>query len=313
MAVWLRGAALSAALLGSMAPVALALPPPARPNKAVADSVAAAASRDSSAASRDSSAAGTRAAPAPAFGTLRVETVPSGLRILVDGVEVGRSPIDSLRLPAKTVLVRAVAADPRHFDPARDAVPVTVRSGASVTVFLDLRPSVLLRSDPEPAFVLLVDRPSDLPDSLLGETPLPIKPAWIEGAALRFGRESFADTVVSSSAFLDPATGPPRVALRRSGIAPPRLGPAPRRPFFRKRWVQWTLVGVGAALSGAAVAFHRQGDEWYDRYLDSSDVQEIPDLYGRAARYDRYAAFSLGAGQVCFVGGLLLLLSGQSR
>jgi hypothetical protein len=77
--------------------------------------------------------------------------------------------------------------------------------------------------------------------------------------------------------------------------------------------VQWSLVGVGAALSGASVAFHRQGDEWYERYLASSNVDEIPDLYDHAVRYDRYAAFSLGSGQVCLIGGLILLLSGQSR
>ena len=272
-----------------------------------------AANADSAAMPVDSTAAPVDTAAAAPTGTLRVETVPPGLRVFVDGVEVGRSPIDSLRLPVKTVLVRAVASDPRRFDPVRDAVPVTLRVGSTVTVFLDLRPSVLLRSDPEPAFVLLVGRPVDLADSLLGETPLSVKPAWIEGAALRFERESFADTVLLSSAFLDPAQSPPRVALRRSGILPPPLGPASRRPLLRKRWVEWTLVGVGAALSGAAIAFHRQGDEWYDRYLASSSVKEIPDLYDRAVRYDHYSAVSLGAGQVSFIGGLLLLLSGQSR
>ena len=303
MAVWLRGAAISAALLGWTPTVAfpLALPGP-RP----------AAPADSAATPADSTAAPADTAAAP-MGALRVETIPPGLRVFVDGVEVGRSPIDSLRLPVKTVLVRAVAADPRRFDPARDAVPVLLRAGSTVTVFLDLRPSILLRSEPEPAFVLLVGRPAGLPDSLLGETPLSVKPSWIEGAALRFEREAFADTVLSSSTFLDPAQSLPRVALRPSGIPPHPLGPAARKSLLQKRWVEWTLVGVGAALSGAAIAFHRQGDEWYDRYLASSNVREIPDLYDRAVRYDHYSALSLGAGQVCLIGGLLLLLSGQSR
>jgi len=283
VALRLRGVVLSAALLGWTS----------------------AAAMTASAAPADSTAAPS--------GVLRVETIPPGLQVLVDGAPVGRSPIDSLHLPAKTVRVRVLAADPRRFDPARDALPVTIRAGSTVTVFLDLRPSILLRSDPEPAFVLLTARPGDLADSLLGETPLTVKPAWIEGASLRFGRESFADTVLLSSAFLDPAHGPPRVALRGSGLPPPPLGPAPRTSLFRKRWVQWTLVGVGTALSGAAVAFHHQGNEWYDRYLASSDVDQIPDLYDRAARYDRYAAFSLGVGQVCLIGGLLLLFTGQSR
>ena len=92
-----------------------------------------------------------------------------------------------------------------------------------------------------------------------------------------------------------------------------RLGPASRTPLLRRRWLQWSLVGVGAALSGAAIAFHHQGDIWYDRYLASSDVQEIPGLYDHAVRSDRRAAFSLGTGQVCLVGALVLLLTGQSR
>jgi hypothetical protein len=288
---------------------------------AVADSIAAAAVADSMAAAAADSVAAAAARRHAAIldslrthcGVLRVETIPPGLQVLVDGVAVGHSPIDSLWLKPKTVLVRALAADPRRFDTARDAVPVTIRVGATATVFLDLRPSVLLRSDPEPASVLLVGRPDDLPDSLLGETPLMVKPAWIEGAALRFAREAFADTVLSSAAFLDSGASPPRVALSRTGQQPPRLGPPQRTSFLHKRWVQWSLVGVGAALTGAAVAFHHQGDEWYDQYLASSDVDEIPGLYDNAVRYDRYAAAAVVSGQIFMIGGLVLLLSGQSR
>jgi hypothetical protein len=83
------------------------------------------------------------------------------------------------------------------------------------------------------------------------------------------------------------------------------------RPIYRKGWFQWSLITIGAALSGAAVALHHQGDDAYDLYLKSSDVSEIPDLYDEAVRYDRWAAASLAVGQVCFVGGLILLATGQ--
>src|SRR6185312_3189713 len=121
LAVLLRGAAMSAALLGGISSNALAQSrhvPPASQSRP-----------DSTAAPRDSSVAPRAREPevAPVPGFLRVETIPSGLQILVDGVDVGISPIDSLRLSAKSVLVRAVASDPRRFDPARDAVSVTLR------------------------------------------------------------------------------------------------------------------------------------------------------------------------------------------
>jgi hypothetical protein len=232
---------------------------------------------------------------------------------MVDGAYVGRSPIDSLAFPPKAVDVRVLGPDLRRFDGTRDEARVSLKAGATVTVFLDVRPSILLRSEPEPASVILTNRPGDLPDSLLGETPLSVTPASMEGAELRFALETFADTVLSAATLVDSAGGGVRVALRRSSTPLPTLGPASRTPLYRRGWFRWSLVGVGAALSGAAVVFHNQGDDWYDRYLASSDVRKIPDLYDRAVRNDHLAVFSVATGQICLIGGLVLLLTGQSR
>jgi len=84
-------------------------------------------------------------------------------------------------------------------------------------------------------------------------------------------------------------------------------------PFHRKRWVQWSLVGVGAVLTGTAAILRREGDQWYDRYLESSDRRVLDAYFDRAVRYDHLSLASLGLGQVLFTGGLVLLVSGSGR
>lgn len=232
--------------------------------------------------------------------------------MLVDSLAAGRTPIDSLRLAPASYLVRVVAPDPRRFDPAIDAVQITLHRGASVSVLIDVRPSVLLRSTPEPASVFLTARALEAPDSLLGETPLRVRPSVVEPARLRFARPGYADTTLFGAAFVGDSTAVSSVRLRSGrSLAPPPASASAGAPVYRKGWFQWTLIGIGAVLSGAAVVFHHQGDVAYDGYLQSSDVTEIPGLYDDAVRYDRWAAVSLGVGQACLVSGFVLLVTGQ--
>lgn len=248
--------------------------------------------------------------PPDTTAVLNVETKPEGLEVLVDGISVGSSPVGPLHLAAKTVHVRVVPADPRGFNVAQTTSDVTLRSGAQTTVYFDLRPTVVVRSDPEPATLALVVRSSG-PDSLLGETPLAIPPALLEDGSIRFQRGGYADTTISGATFLgDP--GPPRVALRVQSRAKAReVGVSKSRPFYRKSWVHWTMIGAGLALSGAAVAYHHKADDSYNQYLASTDIHEIPDLYDQTVHYDHLAAFSFGAGQVALIGGIVLILTSQ--
>jgi hypothetical protein len=222
--------------------------------------------------------------------------------------------VGPLHLPAKTVHVHVIAPDPRLFNSARDAALVPLQPGGGTSLYFDLRPMAVLRSNPEPATIVLVGR-SSAPDSLLGETPLPIPPGLLEGASVRFQREGFADTTVAGTALAIAGSAPARVALRPSGTGTGRGKTQERRkgPFFQRRWFHWTLVGAGAALSGAAVIFHHEGDTWYERYLASTNVQEIPDLYDKTVHYDHLAAISFGAGQVALIAGLALIFTSHSR
>ncbi|MGH7682697.1 MAG: PEGA domain-containing protein [Candidatus Eiseniibacteriota bacterium] len=250
--------------------------------------------------------------PGPPAGFLSVRSIPSGLAVLVDSLAAGRTPIDSLPLPPGSYLVRVLEPDPRRFDPAIDAVRIALHHDAAVSVLIDLRPSTLLRSTPEPSSVFLTARASEASDSLLGTTPLRVRPSVIEAAKLRFAHVGYADTTLAGASFIADSAAVTRVRLR-AGLAlaapPPSIGEG--APVYRKGWFQWTLIGLGAALSGAAVVFHHQGDEAYDRYLESSNISEIPGLYDDVVRYDRYAAASLAVGQVCFVTGFVLLVTGQ--
>ncbi|HET9252591.1 MAG TPA: PEGA domain-containing protein [Candidatus Eisenbacteria bacterium] len=287
---------------------------PALPDTAVVAGTAAAADTTEPRAGADTTAVADTSAvippPPPPTAILRVETRPSGLQVEVDGTPAGRSPTGPLPVTPGTHRVRALPEDPRRFGtPALDRA-VTLAAGAEFTLRLDLRPPVVLRTDPEPALVTLTGRPSA--DSLLGSTPLSVKPSVIEPYGLRFTREAFADTTLSGTAFLS-GGDPPRVPLRRIAAAPARVESGERTPLYRKKWVQWSLVGIGAVLTGAAAVWHREADRTYDEYLASSNVEEIPGLYDRTIALDRRATASFLAGQAVLITGGILLLTGQSN
>jgi len=251
------------------------------------------------------------ARPDSATATLRVETLPPGLLVLIDGVRAGRSPVGPLWVAAKPIRVRAIPDDPRVFETGRDAAVVTPAPGDARTVVLDLRPSVLLRSDPEPASLFLRDEAAPGSDSLVGVTPIRLRPGALERGALRLEAPEHADTTLAGADLLLLASRddrPVTVSMRRVA---PHIVPAPPRspPLLKRRWTQIALIGVGAALTGAAALFRREGDRWYARYQSSSDPNAIPRYYDRTIHYDHLAASSLGSGQVMLTAGLFLFVT----
>ena len=240
-----------------------------------------------------------------------VETSPPGLMVLVDEIQAGRSPLGPIWIPARTVRVRALHDDPRRFDSASDERQVSIRPGGVTRVFLDLRASVMLRSAPEPARLLRVREVAR--DSLIGETPLSLPPSILEGGRFRLQAQDHADTVVTGAQLLASSgmNGAASVTLRRVAETIPLV---PARPHvYRRRWVQWGLVGIGAALTGAAALLRREGDQWYERYQTSSDRRVLDSYFDRAVHYDHLSLASLAAGQVLFTGGVVLLVSGADR
>jgi hypothetical protein len=288
----------------AIAPGTTAAPPDT--TGAAPDTAAAAA--DTAAVAPDTTAVETPPPPPPR-ATLRVETLPSGLQVEIDGTPVGRSPL-RLQVPPGPHRIRALPADPRRFGTPSAETAVTLAAEADSLVRLDVRPPVVLRTEPEPALVTLVGRPA--PDSLLGSTPLSILPSVFEAWRVRFTREAFADTTVPGAA-LASAAHPLRIPLRRISTAPSDDRSSRRVPLYRKRWVQWSLVGIGMVLTGAAAVWHREADESYDEYLASSNVEEIPELYDRTIDYDRRATTAFIVGQAFAITGGLLLLTGQSE
>jgi hypothetical protein len=238
-------------------------------------------------------------------------TTPPGRLILIDQVEAGRSPLGPIWIPAKTVRVRALRDDPRRFDAASDEALAHLTPGVVTHVFLDLRPSVMLRSVPEPARVYRVAGTTR--DSLLGETPLSLRSGFLEGNRFRLEARDHADSVLEGESLLalDQSGGRVAVTLRR--VAETLPAAPPKTPLYRKRWLQWSLVGIGAALTGAAAVFRRDGDRWYNRYLESSDRRVLDTYFDRAVRYDHLSLASLGVGQALFTGGLVLLVNGSGR
>jgi hypothetical protein len=237
---------------------------------------------------------------------LGIETRPSRLQVYVDGEFFGWSPIEPVEHPARATHVRVLPPDPRRFGQGRDAMDVTLVRGTSTTLFFDLRPSILIETEPTGAIATVTDRAAG--DSLLGATPVSVPPGIVEGAAVRFSAPAHADTVVAGTT-LEEGEGFAHVELRRIVWSSP--GPTPKTPVYRKAWLQWTMVGVGAALSVSAIPLHHKADDWYDQYLSSSNADEIPYLYDQTRKYDRLAGGALVVGQTLLVSGIVMLLLGQ--
>jgi hypothetical protein len=249
------------------------------------------------------------ARPDSSSGALVVETLPPGLPVLLDEIPAGRSPLGPVWIPARTVRVRVLRDDPRLFDAAVDERRVEIRPGATARVFLDLRSGVVLRTRPEPARLYRVREGAA--DSLIGETPLALTPAFLEGARFRLEARDHADSSFAGASLLAAPEGGVSMALRRVAET---LPPAPPRiPVYRKRWMQWSLVALGAGLTGAAALLRREGDRWYDRYQQSSDRRVLDTYFDRAVHYDHLSLASLAVGQVLFTGGLVLVVNGSGR
>ena len=255
--------------------------------------------------------AGPAAVDADTLGTatLWIETRPESLEVYIDGTLVGRSPIGPLEHPAGPVRVRVLPPDPRRFGPGRDAMDLTLARGTTRSLYFDLRPSILIESEPAGAMVTVIDRAGA--DSLLGPTPLSVPPGIVEGgAAVRFTAAAHADTLIHGAALAE-AGGVYHIELRRVVWSAPQAGPTPRTAFFKKKWFQWTLVGMGTALSVSAIGLHQEADDWYAKYLASSSSEEIPYLYDQTTKYDRLAGGALIVGQTALVTGIVMLLLGQ--
>ncbi len=225
-------------------------------------------------------------------------------------MEAGRSPLGPIWVPSKTVRVRARLDDPRAFDPAHDETQVTIQPGATSRVFLDLRPTLMLRTAPEPAEVFRIIEGRD---SLVGETPIPLSPAFLEGRRFLLRAPDHADTTFTGESILAlrQSDGRAVVSLRRTAETLPPA--APLIPIYRRRWLQWSFVGVGAVLTGASALLRREGDKWYDRYMESSDRRVLDTYFDRAVHYDHLSLAALGVGQLLFTGGVVLLVNGSDR
>jgi hypothetical protein len=252
-------------------------------------------------------------APAPVLedtvGTavLYVETRPESLEVYIDGALAGRSPLGPIEHAARAVRVRVLPPDPRRFGLGRDAMDVTLVKDGSAHLFFDLRPSVMIDSEPAGAIATLTNRAAG--DSLLGATPVSVPPSVIEEAAVSFSAPAHADTVISGALLVEDENGAAHVELRRVVWSSP--GPTPKTPILKKTWFRWTMVGVGTVLSVSAIPLHQKADDYYEQYQASSDADEIPYLYDQTQKYDRLAGGALIVGQTLLVSGIVMLLLGQ--
>jgi hypothetical protein len=244
---------------------------------------------------------------------ISVITKPPGLRVRIGEQEAGSSPIEGFPLDSGLVKVTAFPLEPRLFESATAESVVAARPGESIHLEFDLRPNAVVQSLP----ISLVSRVSweeSRPDSFLGSTPIRLPIALLETNSIRLTASGFADSIVLGPKLLAQTGEGARkanIVLRPVALSPTAAPSSP--PLFKRKWFAWTLVGVGALVTGGAVVLRDEADRSYERYLDATDPQVIEEAYDRTIQYDRYAAGALGGGQVLFSTGLLLLITGTAK
>ena len=212
-------------------------------------------------------------------------------------------------VPSKPVQVQAISEDPRRFEATRDTVLLNPKPGQALVATIDLRPSVLIRTTPEPANILLAGAGGGRSDSLIGQSPFRLPPKRLERQSLIFRAAQHADSTVTGESILAFASAgrPVTISLRRVTPMPePNKG---RRSIFRRKWFQLAMMGAGVALTATSATYRHTADTWYDRYLKSSDPEQIPKLYDQTKHYDQLASESLLAGQFLLTAGVFLLVT----
>ncbi len=68
----------------------------------------------------------------------------------------------------------------------------------------------------------------------------------------------------------------------------------------------WLTLGAGVAMLGGSFLIHDRANRTYDRYLASSDPEEIGRLYDRTTTLDRLSGATLIAGEALLATGVYL-------
>lgn len=224
-----------------------------------------------------------------AMGTVVVETnLPGGM--LYDGdMPLGPAEAGVFQLAPGPHVLTLREPDPAAWRPRAAEAEVTVQSGETVTVRLDVPYRYRVESFPYGAVVTLEGEGGV---QRLGETPLEVETdaplrgtLVVEKAGYAAAEQTPGEAADNRYSFvlspLDYAEGTTEVALHE-----------PQKPNY---WIDVAAVGLAVAAGAVAVHYKFKGNDEYDEYARSGGNPAERDDF---ERYDTYSAIALGAMQV---------------
>lgn len=219
---------------------------------------------------------------------IRVETNDPAAHVFADSTWLGTAVRSPFSIGARVRKVRVVPSAIGTWGVPSLSFDLHAMPGD--TLDLEARFPYVYRLESTPRAEVLLDGSSGR--TLLGDTPLLYRAEEHPAGVFLVEREGYVPAVIQPgndlwnlhSVKLEPAGAD---GAGREGIVV-------EEAHGRRRWIDYTAVGVAIVAGVVAVHYKLKADRLYDEYTDTGD----PTLRPPIDRYDRYSAAALGTMQV---------------
>lgn len=235
-------------------------------------------------------------------GYLLVCSSRDGIEVRMDGVSIGRTPLDTLMVNVGEHKLVGVNPDRTSWLDRDWTQVVTVEPNALSKAEVVFNRYYSINSIPYGAQVLLHGE-------FVGTTPAVVSVADTSAAVdVVVTKEGFNSDSLRLGEWSDRFV---RVELRRRALT---AAPSSTAAFIRaerisrdRKWI-YISAGVGVVSGLTALYLKNRADDAYDSYLATTDPAQMGRLYDRAKRYDSYTLASFGLFQASFLSTVYFLV-----
>ncbi len=238
-------------------------------------------------------------------GRLSIETSSPGYEVFVNGVSVGRTPVEDLTVGAGEVEVLIRTNESQSWAAPDWVKNIPVAAGDTLFIEAEIQRNYQIRSKPFGARVLANGFE-------LGTTPFVFSIPDTATRTLQIAKPGFTASEIVCS----PETPSLRMVelrpindFREAQIA--RLQESLRGKKAKRKRNAYLLAGVSFASALSAILLKQKADNLFDEYNATAEPNHADALFNRTKRFDRYAAASYGVFQISFGAGFYFFLRGQ--
>ncbi len=233
-------------------------------------------------------------------GFLKVETEHRNLVVVIDGIQVGTTPLSQQALRPGTHRVRISHPDYGSWLAHDWASDVEILPGQTRMLSVVFDRYVAINSQPYNATVFVGG-------SEMGKTPCYLKIKDNETLIVTLSTVGYSDSTFAVTSKADQSY---RITLVPDNVPAANLNLdffEPRNKKNRKSTF-WLTAGLTAASSALAFYLRDKADSKYDRYLRTGEPNAMKKYYNEARKYDKFAGAAFATFQVSFVVSFYLYL-----